>query len=377
MPGLREVQPTDWQALNELHRWAWFPERSQEGWAWLHQFGRGAPGWVLEDEHGVCGYLGNIRQNYSIAESELCAATGYSLIVLPRAKGGSRSLLAAFRSQAGVFATSILNGNERSAPIYARNGFTPFPTDWANAKIVWPLSPFTILSERVARSLYRRQRPAKELFSSLKRAGPHQGPPQLVALDPWNDAAAIDHFGEELRRSGSLLAVRSAQAFQDRCSDPDATVAPTLYGWREGSRLVALVLAQLGKMSECEAAILDIIDLVWLEPQGSGPAGALLTELKAHGRRSGASRLRLSIINEATALIAQRVPGGLVRRSHIHAHASFAADAPDRDLWSPTPYDGDFGFFLRSPPQLARCSDLLIARQARTPAEAHSLTGRA
>ncbi len=350
MAQIRDVQPTDWEALNRLHRWAWFPERSEQGWAWLHRFGKGAPGWVLEDELGVCGFLGNIRQDYAAGERRLCAATGYSLIVLPRAKGGSGPLLDAFRRQPSVFATSILNGNARSAPIYARNGFVPFPPDWADAKIVWPLAPFTILSERIARSVYRRRRPARELFAASRRAGLDHGPRQLVALDPWRDAAAIDCFDHDLRRSDALLAARSAGAFQDRLSDPDASAPPVLFGWREDDRLVALALAKVGKMSECEAPILDVIDLAWLEPDGEGPAARLLAELRLHGRRIGASRLRLSVVTAASARIAQSVPGGLIRRGHVHAHVSFAAHADDLPPWRPTPYDGDFGFFLRSPP---------------------------
>lgn len=351
MPSLREVEPADWQSLNDLHRWAWFPERSERGWAWLHQFGRGAPGWVLEDEHGVCGYLGNIRQDYTSESHNLCAATGYSLIVLPRAKGGSRPLLEAFQSQPGVFATTILNGNARSAPIYARNGFSPFPPDWADAKIVWPLAPFTILSERVARTVYRHRRPARELFAGSGHRAAAQWPPELAALDPWRDAAEIDLFDEELRQQGTLLAARSAQVFQERYSDPDATLPPVLLGWRQGGRLVALAFAQVGKMSECEAPILDVIDLAWPDVEERGPAGRLLAELQAHGRRIGASRLRLSVVNTATALVAQSVPGALVRRSHVHAHVRYAAPAGDPSHWMPTPYDGDFGFFLRPPPR--------------------------
>lgn len=350
MPSLREVQQSDWQALNRLHRWAWFPERSEQGWAWLHQFGRGAGGWVLEDERGVCGYLGNILQDYALETTTFRAATGYSLIVLPRAKGGSQPLLEAFRSQTGVFATSILNGNERSAPIYARNGFDPFPSTWANAKIVWPLAPLTILSERVARTLYRQRRPTRELFAGSSRGGHSAGPRELAALDPWRDGAEIDRFNEELRRPGALIADRSCRALQARYSDPDATLPPVLLGWRHNGHLVALALAQLGKMSECEAPILDIIDLSWLEPEGRGPAGRLLAELRTHARHIGASRLRLSIVNPTTALVAQAVPGGLMRRCHVHAHVRFTTPASDQLPWSPTPYDGDYGFFLRPQP---------------------------
>ena len=350
MPILRAVLPADWQALNDLHRWAWFPERSEAGWAWMHRLGQGYPGWVLEDAEGVCGYLGNIRQDYALLDARLVGATGYSLIVLPRAAGGSRRLLETFRAQPGVFATTILNSNARAAPIYAREGFAAFPADWADAKIVWPLAPVTILSERIARSFYRHRRPDRELFQGRRGVPPAPGTARLSALDPWVDAAAINRFCAELRNGGPLVADRSARALQDRVSDPDRAEPPMLYGWREGDRLLAIALGLLGKMSECEAPILDIIDLAWLEPDGAAAATALLLQLKTEGRRAGASRMRLSLVNSATAAVADAVPGGMVRRRHIHGHAVLVADPALEPLWRPTPYDGDFGFCLRPPP---------------------------
>ena len=350
MPILRTVLPADWKSLNDLHRWAWFPERSQAGWDWMHGLGQGYPGWVLEDDEGVCGYLGNIRQDYALLDARLVGATGYSLIVLPRARGGSRFLLEAFRGQPGVFATSIFNSNARAAPIYAREGFTAFPAGWGDAKIVWPLAPMTILSERIARSLYRNRRPSRELFHGARDLAPAPRVARLSALDPWTDAAAINQFSAELRSGGPLIVDRSARALQDRFSDPDRSESPLLYGWREGDRLSAMALGQLGKMSECEAPILDIIDLAWLEPDGAAAATALLVQLKTHGRRAGASRMRLSLVNDATAAVARNVPGGMVRRRHIHGHAVLVADPGLEPLWSPTPYDGDFGFCLRPPP---------------------------
>lgn len=350
MSILREVIPADWKSLNDLHRWAWFPERSQSGWEWVHGFGQGYPGWVLEDDHGVCGCLGNIRQDYSLLDARLVAATGYSLIVLPRASGGSRLLLDAFRSQPGVFTTSIFNSNARAAPIYSREGFKSFPSEWADAKVVWPLAPMTMVSERIIRSVYRNRRPSRDLFHRSHDKSPTRYAPSILALNPWSDDVAIDRFFAELSCEGSLIADRSAQALQDRFSDPDITQAPTLYGWFEGDRLSAIALGQLGKMSECEAPILDIIDIAWLEPGGNAAATALLAQFKIYGRRAGASRMRLSLVNSATADVARRVPGSVLRRRHVHGHTSFVSSDGHDHRWSPTPYDGDFGFCLRPPP---------------------------
>lgn len=349
-PVLREVHHADWKPLNDLHRWAWFPERSQLGWEWVHHLGEGYPGWVLEDRDGVCGYIGNIRQNYTYLGARLIGATGYSLIVLPRAKGGSRLLLQAFRSQPDVFVTSIFNSNALAAPIYEREGFSAFPEEWASAKIIWPLAPMTILSERIARSFYRHRRPSRELFNGGKGRSRGQSIAGVSILDPWTDAAGIDHFNAELHRSGSLVADRSSQAFQDRFSDPDQVEPPMLYGWSEGNRLSAVALGQLGKMSEYEAPVLDIIDLAWLEPYGAASATLLLFQMKTEGRRSGASRMRLSLVNQDTAEVALRVPGAILRRRHVHGYASFVAGSDEPIPWAPTPFNGDFGFCLRPPP---------------------------
>lgn len=354
MAGLRAVGPADWGALNRLHAWAWFPERSEAGWAWLRAMGKSVPGWVLEDGEGVCGFLGNIRQDYAQGPERLIAATGYSLIVLPRARGGSRVLLDAFRSQPGIFAASIFNGNARSAPIYQREGFTPFPDTWANAKIVWPLAPLTILSERIARARFQNRRSPRELFSASPGGALTSGTKQLAALDPWTDAALLDAFYAVLQRSGSTIADRSAGALQNRFSDPDRTAAPVLCGWREDGRLSAIVLGQMGKMTECEAPILDVIDVAWVGPHGDRAAAALLSHMRTLGRRLSASRMRLSLVNSATAAVARQVPGGLVRRRHVHAHICLPGPQEHDLLWSPTPYDGDFAFCLRAPPVLGQ-----------------------
>lgn len=356
MSILREVALADWQSLNDLHRWAWFPERSQRGWEWVLGLGQGYPGWVLEDIDGVCGFLGNIRQNYSLRDNHLVAATGYSLIVLPRAKGGSHLLLDAFRNQPHVFATSIFNSNGRAAPIYSREGFAPFPSGWANAKIVWPLSPMTIFSERIVRSAYRNRRPSQDLFQRLPGRSSVPRVVGVLALDPWSDSEAINRFWEDLANTNSLIAERSARVLQNRFSDPDRTRSPTLYGWADGSQLTAIALGQLGKMSECEAPILDIIDIAWLAPGGHIGAKALLTQFKNVGRDTGASRMRLSVVNDVTVDIARSIPGSLLRRRHIHGHATIVAGDGHEDVWRPTPYDGDFGFCLRPPPTDPLCS---------------------
>lgn len=349
LASLRAVEIGDWRALNALHRWAQFPERSEDGWAWIHRLGNGHPGWVIEDDHGVCGHFGNLRQDYAFGPSGLVAATGYSLIVLPRARGGSRPLLEAFRSQPGVFAASVFNGNARSSAVYRREQMTPFPAAWADAKIVWPLAPLTIATERLARAVFRDRRATREWFSSHRSGDLAAADPKLIRLDPWRDADKIDRFWSHLKQEQSLVAHRGARVFQARFSDPDRTSDPLLYGWGQ-DRLSAIALGQVGKMSEREASVLDVIDLAWTGPDGQAAATALLLHLKEVGRQIGASRLRLPMLNSDLVAVAKAVPGSILRRRHTHAHVSFRDGAEKASLWRPTPLDGDYGFCLRPPP---------------------------
>lgn len=349
-PRLRPVRPDDWRALNALHSWAWFPERSEAGWRWLLGMSGPCPGWVLEDADGVCGFLGNLVQTYVRDGLPARAATGYSLIVLPRARGGSRQLLDAFQAQPDVFAVSILNGNRRSAAIYRREGLAAFPPGWADVKIVWPLRPFTIAAERVAWKVAGPRRPDRELFNldpCPRRI--HLGDPRIVALHPATDGPLLDRYWAALAARGGVLADRSAATLMNRFGDPDRTGDPVLLGWREGERLTATALAQLGKMSPLESPILDLIDLTWLEPGSRAGPVALVARMKEVALDLGASRLRLPLATPALAAVARQVRGALIRRHHVHAHARLHAPEVATG-WAVTPYDGDCGFSLRPKP---------------------------
>lgn len=351
---LRLVRPSDWEALNALHRWAWFPQRSQAGWTWMFSLSAALPGWVLEDDEGVCGFLGNLVQDYVWDGQRRKAATGYSLIVLPRARGGSRLLLKAFREQPDVFAVSILNGNRRSADVYAGAGLDPFPPGWANAKIVWPINLFTIGLERLIWSLRCVRRPRLELFRGAVSAPALRFRDARVRrLDPIADAAALDRYQDSLHADGRLRADRSAATLAQRLQDPDQTTAPILLGVFPGGEddgLQAVALAQLGKMSELEAPILDIIDLTWRPGASLEGPRALMEALKTAATDFKASRLRLPLVNAELAEAALGVKGALLRRRHTHAHARLV-NAEVAAGWTPTPYDGDYGFALRPTPR--------------------------
>lgn len=364
MIALRLAHRQDWKAINALHEWAWFPVRSEAGWAWMFSFSPDCPGWVLEDADGVCGFLGNLVQHYRRGPDRLAAATGYSLIVLPRARGGSRRLLRAFREQRGVFATSILNGNARSEGIYRREGFEPFPLGWADAKVVWPLQPVTIAAERLARTLYNRRRPDRDLFSGRIRSavGVRFANDAVRRLDLVRDSGPLATFERRLGEERRLLADRSGRLLQRRFADPDRTSDPVLLGWFDHDGLGATAIGHWGKMSEIEATILDVVDVVALGASGARAGPALLEAMKVVGREAGASRVRLPLLNAQLADWAGAVPGGLVRRRHVHAHVHFTEVADRTETgWVPSGFDGDYGFCLRHPPRASPSTGRLAA----------------
>lgn len=353
MIDLRIARAEDWNAINALHHWAWFPVRSETGWAWMFSFSPDCPGWVLEDADGVCGFLGNLTQTYHRGPDVLAAATGYSLIVLPRARGGSHRLLQAFRAQPGVFAVSILNGNARSEPIYGREGFEPLPAGWADAKIVWPLKPLTMVAERVAGALFSRRRLERDLFSAPARPDGAAvfADKGVRTLDPIRDALHLSTFDRRLALERRLVPDRSPALLGRRFSDPDRTSDPVMLGWFNAGGLAATAIGHCGKMTEITAPILDVVDVVALPEAGAQAGPALLAAMKVVGRARGASRVRLPLVNPELAGWAASVPGGLVRRHHVHAHVRFDAEAADiRSAWTPTAYDGDYGFCLRHQP---------------------------
>jgi hypothetical protein len=115
----------------------------------------------------------------------------------------------------------------------------------------------------------------------------------------------------------------------------------------EGETIVGHAWAELAKPSIIDPPVLEIVDLMALNG-APGTLDRLMTALMAAARRLDAAKLRLHLVSPrlldqlgAWAVTARREGGW------GHAHARFEPDAPDPDLWQPTPYDGDYSFCLR------------------------------
>lgn len=365
---IRPIRMSDADAVSALLDWAWFAPRSEAGWRWLcrtprSRDARAMPvGFVAEDSDGqVGGVFGLFVQDYSSSRGEAVGGTGHSLIVHPRLKGASAGLIDAALDQAGLFGLTILNGNQRAVPIYARHGFQPCPAEGADATLIWITNPIAVLAERAVRARFdghapAQSRPAEKFMSDrLFTAGPARLGNRIVALGAADLDERVDSFWSALADEGRLTARRDQAALRWRMSDPDRTRDPILLAWMDDDRIAGLALAQLSKINQIQCPSLDVIDLVALEPFARQATPELVAALVRNASRLGAARVRIAVATPEMESLVASVPGMLKRRAHIHGHVRFNRDGADlaRD-WRLTPYDGEFGIGLRQPPRPLR-----------------------
>ena len=178
-------------------------------------------------------------------------------------------------------------------------------------------------------------------------------PSSVAVLKDLADRSRYADFWTALRSEGRLLADRSPEMMRWRLSDPDLTTRPILLAYNRGHAITGYALAMLGKGNSIEPPFLDIVDLVsvWDEPDA---IPALVSALIDMAPSLGAAKVRLQTVSprvlEQLGPLAQnaRHEGGWG-----HCHVRFSQDAPDPALWSPTPFDGDYGICLRPVPTTA------------------------
>lgn len=311
--------------MNTLLDWAWFPQRSRAGWNWLLTGCGDEPGWILEDDQGICGFAGNFRQRFHVGRETLQAATGHSLVVLPRARGGSRRILEAYRDQAGGMSTFHLNANALSAPIYRKFGYAPFPPGASDAKLVWHARRSDLVIEKLAWKLTPdSSKRSREWFARRRydvASPPLRWTPEIRVLDGADALRGMDRLFHAAVDEGQVLAARDAAALAWRLSDPDATVAPLLLGWFDGEDLKAWAMAQVSKTCQLDAPTLEIIDLLALTEVRARALPALVRALKRICGPMGCARLRLNLVTEDVLPLLAQTDGAVVRRRHTHGHA--------------------------------------------------------
>lgn len=358
---IRDLSETDYPGVQALHRAVGWPARSLAGWRWLHanpaRADIDAPaGWVVDGPDGeLAGHVGNLIQRFHLGDRILHGATGFSIIVTPPARGHGQRMIRAFNAQQGFFALWTFNANVVSQPLYARHGMSPWPEETHALKLSWPVAPVALAAGRVLKALYRLApsqvgRLDEQLMSD--RLGLDRRlilPAGVTVLTDLSDDSPYAYFWNTLRAEGRLLSDRSPDMMRWRLQDPDLTQPPLLLGVRHGGALTGYALAMMAKGNSLEPPVLEIVDLQTLEHHPDA-THLLMTALQDAARQMGAAKLRLQMISPrlltrlgAVARTARREGGW------GHAHVRFEDEAL-KALWSPTPYDGDYGFCLRPVP---------------------------
>lgn len=380
--ALREIAETDYPGVQTLHRSVGWPPRSLAGWRWLHanpaRLETDAPaGWVADGPDGeLAAHVGNFIQRFHLGDRVLHGATGFSIIVLPSARGTGREMLRTFTAQQGLFALWTFNANTLSHPLYARHGMDPWPEATHALKLSWPVAPLPLLLGRALKTLYDlAPGPVSNLGEQLMndRLGltPRLSlPPGVTSLTDFGDQSPYAAFWQALKAEGRLLSDRSPAVLRWRLQDPDLTQPPLILGLKRDGVLAGYALAMMAKGNILEPPVLEIVDLEALADQPDA-VPTLMTALKGAARQMGAAKLRLQTVAPQMLTRLGRFAETARREGGWgHCHATFAPDAPSPDLWAPTPWDGDYAFCLRPVPipDLARAKRPLRTASTRSKA---------
>jgi hypothetical protein len=379
---IRQTSESDFPAIQALHRHVGWPERSLAGWRWLHdnpaRVGTDAPaGWVVDGPEGQpAAHAGNLIQRFWLGDQEMRGATGFSVIVTPTARGASQALLRAFVRQPGLFAAYVFNANSTSQPLYARHDMRAWPEPTHALKLSWITNPVPLALSRVYRAAYRRApdfmcRWGERLMNTRLHTEPRLALPDGVSvLTDLRDTSPYGAFWTALRAEGRLLADRSPATLRWRLSDPDLTDRPLVLAFRRGADITGYAMAMMAKANILEAPVLEILDIEALAGDAEA-IPALMRGLMNAARNMGAAKLRIQTISpHLLDRLGDLAHGARREGGWGHCHVRFMPDGPDPALWSPTPYDGDYGMCLRPLPVRRRDGVRAAAGRRETVCEA-------
>lgn len=360
--SVRPIDETDHSAVNALHRFVGWPERSEAGWAWLAanpaRLELGAPaGWLLETEDGEpAGFTGNFVQRFHHEGRTLYGATGFSIIVTPRARGASRKLITTFTSQPGLFAHYTFNANAVSAPLYNRYGMVAWPSETHALKLSWRIDALACVGGRVWREIDRRvprlteARHERLLNPRLHEPDTLTLPHGVSVLTDLEDDSRFAGFWDALKAEGRIVADRSPATLRWRLADPDLTLRPLLLTYSRDATIEGYAMAMMSKGNPIEPPMLEIIDLIALE-EDTQAVPALIQALLMNARSMGAAKLRIQMVSpDLLRRLGPLADGARREGGWGHCHVKFGPTAPGAAVWSPTPFDADYGICLRPVP---------------------------
>lgn len=378
---IRHLDETDYPGVQALHRAVGWPARSLAGWRWLHSNPARAEidapaGWVIDTGDGeLAGHVGNLIQRFHHRGHTLYGATGFSIIVLPSARGQGQRIIRTFHTQQGLFARWTFNANVVSQPLYARHGMIPWPEQTHALKLGWPVAPLPLIAGKVLKTLHRLAPDAvsrldEQLMNDrLGRAVRLALPQGVSLLEDVSDSSAYAAFWKALSSEDRLLSDRNPAILRWRLADPDQIRSPLVLAVQRDGAVAGYAMAQMAKGNILEPPVLEIVDLEALSDHADA-VPLLMTALKSAAKQLGAAKLRLPVVSP---LQLSRLGAFADSARHEggwgHCHVIFEDEAA-REAWSPTPWDGDQGFCLRPVPlvQGARERQPLVAASSHSKA---------
>jgi hypothetical protein len=319
-----------------------------------------SPGWVLEHDDRIVGFIGNLIQRYHWAGRLLRAATAWGYIVAPEGKPGALRLVQAFASQPQVDLLLATTATLHVPQVLGLFRFERLPQPDYDVAYYWITHTRGLLAARLRRGglpaglAALAAWPAAPLLWLEGRARGRR--PRPPAGDVRIERLGAEQVGEEfdalwrrkLAQTDRLISVRNGAVLRWQFSPRLRDVPPVLLAARRGDGLVAYAALLRGDRPEVGLRRIRIADLLALDDDPLA-IRALLAAAWRHAARERVHMLELDGLPAHIRRIAResaprpwRKPAFpfLFRATDPALHAALGSE----DRWYTSLLDGDGAF---------------------------------
>lgn len=312
------------------------------------------PGWVLEAEGRIVGYLGNISRLYRYGSEMLMAVAGTSMVIEPAYRTGAVSLIAAFYRQKSVDLYLTTTAIEAVGKLTRAFKASVLPQADYDSVLVWVLRPDRF-AELIVKTLDVKPSlsPATRVLASLAiwtdKLVRRRWPPKRSASIKEISAKAIgDDFDQlwlqKMAEGPRLLAVRDAETLRWHFDVADSS--PSVLCAYEGNELAGYVMVRHEPPSSSTGLQRSIIADIMAKKDDPRVLTALWIAAYEESKRVGSHTFEVWGFPPAIRQI------GLQWHPYVRKYPAcpfyYKAADPARhemlkngDVWYASPYDGD------------------------------------